>query len=152
MVDIDSLGKITNYNPDTNEIIFKYEYLSIEDLQSLETLIESKTRIKAKFLGKIREGKQRRHQKAWYGTLGVILKYMNILPNSSNMAVFDEEMRKNLFPVKYVIIDGKRLPKVARMADMTSEQLDERIGTLQERYSYLKDANGRPIDFSDLRS
>jgi len=131
------MGKIVKYNGLDNEITIGIEFITPEDIYYIEQLIKEGE--VHKFTHKLARtgGKSYKLQKAYYGSLSLILTSQGIDASSSNMQYFDESIRRELFPAKELVMEDKIIHAPKRMRDMTHEELFDRIIRLQERYDHV---------------
>lgn len=144
MADIDFLGTYERINPELGTVTYKIDFLTPDLLRNIESACEQKSRTRISSKVRFREMKTYGDQKAWYGSLKLILRSIDIPVTSENMEIYDEEMRRTIFPSKKIFIGGREIIKPMKMKEQTHEQMQRNIEILQERHSHLG------IDFSRL--
>lgn len=127
-------GRILRYNPNTNNVTIELDPMDPSIQHILEQImIESPDKyIALDFNFNVKENVKDVLRRAWYGSLGSILKHNQIYPNSENMMELDNSLRESIFPV---YIDENNVPHPKRMRQMSNEELETALKTLQERYS-----------------
>jgi len=144
---IDFSASLKGFNPENQELILTVNFITPEILGNLEQLYEDNDLIRVSLKGKVRKTKQYFQQKAWYGSLALILKRLKVELSKETLGILDDDLRGSIFPVKYTEYgQDNNVPYVPRMRDLSFEEMRDCIIKLHERYEYLE------IDFSSLAS
>jgi len=143
---MDMLIKPKRIDYETQEITLELQFLEPDTLLSLEELIRNnqicKASIKAYNKTKVSD-----NQRAFYYVyLSEVLKKNDIIPTSETMAIMDDEIRKDMFPIYEVEFGGKTVTRIKRMREMSDREMARVLYFLTERYLHLN------IDTSLLRS
>jgi hypothetical protein len=123
-------GKLLNYNNNNNILSIKLDVLDPDLQENLEYILENYDKyLKMTINYNIKDSIKDQLRKKWYASIKTILMYNDIVPNSENMKEYDVELRESIFPVK-----DSELLQPKRMRDMTTEELQNSINILIQRY------------------
>lgn len=152
MSEFSALGRFVNFDVDTRSLVLSMVFLDQDTQRNIEQAVMEGKQTKIVFKLKFNQTQKGRYQRIWYGSLEKIMKsdQYRMAPIAENLDDLDDYLRESIFPVRKRMIGGVEVPKVARMKDLSDEELQRCMTVLHERYSYLT-LNSKPIDFSDLK-
>lgn len=153
MSEFSVLARFIDFDVDTRNLTLALDFLDQDTQRNIEQAVTDGKQTKVIFKLKFNQTRKQKHQHIWYGSLALILRSdsYKTAPIAENLEDLDDYLRESIFPVRKRIIGGKEIPKVARIKDLSDEEMEKCIATLHNRYDYLT-VNGKPIDFSYLKT
>lgn len=139
------VGNITSYDPQTQVISFKLAFVNTTIEKEIEALLHKSGLHKFSF-SSVKDSGTYGQQKRLFGTLGAILdKLLKRKHTAKEMSIFYMAVVKQFFPIKtYRLGDETLHAPVVSLHDLSREERDELVETIQDFYSYLG------IDFAGL--
>lgn len=137
MTDERFLGHIIKYDPITQVLIIKCDFIDVEKQKSLEQLQQNKDLFSFHFKKPYRKEKTYPQLKKYYKLLSIILSKLEIYPDSDIIKAFDEEIKKSALSCKELIIYDKGIPLVPSKANMSTEEMAYLIQYLLDTYGEL---------------
>lgn len=132
----DLIGRNLKINPNSWTVSIDLEFLDPDILSMLEETEKNQgTTIKFSLSTIDKKSSTYEQQRYWYWAISEILKEKKLPTSPANIRTYDEKMRRSIFPVKWVDLGEPRLePDVARMKDLSVDQLSECITKLKDRH------------------
>ncbi len=142
---VDTLSKIVSFDPHTNTLIQKLDFIDADLLKEIEALITHSYPIKVSFKPiKPFRSKTYRQQCQFWVDFGKVLKKQGIEKTKEVTDALYDHIRKTVFPCRRIIIgyDLENNPKfdyyVPNMKDLSIEEMAKVIERFREKYEYLK--------------
>lgn len=130
-------GKIVSFDMENSLISIRVDFITPEMQKELEdALVQDKMR-KFKHSSVNTTSISYEQQKLFYYYITQILLKTDIEPTADNKLLLDEEIRKELFPVKYIDYGDRVVPRPKRMKEMNHREMARVLNRLLERYQYL---------------
>ena len=129
------LGHIIDYDPKSDVIMIKVDFLEPDKQQIIEDLYANKNEFSFWFKKPFRKLKTYPQLKKYFRLLKEILLKANIEPLSESIKTLDVEMKKSCLPCERIIIGDKEIPIVPSKANLTVEQMASLIKEVMERYN-----------------
>lgn len=130
------LGHILNYDPVTNIVTLKADFLDPEKQEIIEQLCQSKDEFAFSFKKPFKKSKMYWQLKKYFLMIKHILIGFKVTPNSEVVKALDMEHKKRCFPVQMMDVGGQVIPIVKSKADMSFDEMqyltDELIETYRE--------------------
>lgn len=128
------LGRIIDYDPKSDVIIIKADFLEPENQRIIEDLYQNKTEFSFWFKKPFRRLKTYPQLKKYFRLLKEILLKSKIEVTSENTNTLDIEMKKSCLPCKKLVISDKEIPVVPSKADLSVDTMANLIREVMERY------------------
>lgn len=145
MSKVDILGKAVSFNPETNSLYFKLDFVDAELLKEIETLLQHSYPIKISFKPiKPFRSKTYKQQCQFWVDFGKVLKAQEIVKTEEVTETLYRHIRETIFPCRQIIIGyGENNDPiydyyVPNMKDLSMEEMKNVIVTFREKYSYLQ--------------
>jgi hypothetical protein len=128
------LGHIIDYDPKTDVLMIKVDFLSYDKQQIIEDMFQNKTVFSFWFKKPFRRMKTYLQLKKYFQLLKQILINNEIDPVSDNIRTFDIEMKKSILPCKQMELNGNIIPVIPSKADLDIDTMKFLIQEVMERY------------------
>jgi hypothetical protein len=129
------LGRVIDFDPKTDVIILKADFLAPDKQQIIEDLYKSKDEFSFLFKKPFRRLKTYAQLKKYFRLLKEILIKSKIEPEAQYVKTLDIEMKKSCLVCKRITIGDKEIFIVPSKADLTVEQMSDLIKQVMERYN-----------------
>ena len=142
MEEIKLLGNITNFDPVTNEVTLKLDFLNITKQEVIEQILEQKLPIAFRFTKPGRRMKTHAQLKRYFWMLKLILQVKKVFPSAKALKTLDEYVKKSLIECEHLEFqEGEeliRIPILPSKADMSIDELNSLMQAIEDHYTYLK--------------
>jgi hypothetical protein len=128
------LGRIIDYDPKTDVIILKADFLEPDKQTIIEELYKNKTEFSFWFRKPFRKAKTYSQLKKYFRLLKEILIKAEIHPDSEVVKSLDVEMKKSCLPCKKLHIGEKEIAIVPSKADLDVDAMSYLIQEVIARY------------------
>lgn len=137
------LGKIVDYNPETDVISIKLDFVSPEKQEAIEDIVKNEKSFTFWFTKPFRRMKTYPQLRRYFWCIKRILIALDIFPSAEKVKTMDNHFKRTICDCDYVEfteegedgnIEIRKIPIVPSKADMTVEQLSYLIGEIQDRY------------------
>ena len=141
---LEVLGQVQSYNSDTNQLIFKLDFVDLNTIEQIEELVQWSKPVKFSFkMMKSFKSRTYQQQKKFWVDVSKIMKALKIENTKENGSQLYWFIRCNIFPVKEAMVgydehdNPVHKPYPPEMKELTLEEMAGVIGNLHEHYSYL---------------
>jgi hypothetical protein len=128
------MGTIENIDINKSVLTIKMDFITPEVMENLLKYTSEKKLFKFSFAGAYPDKHTYEQQKCWYGSISEILKNKTIFPSPENIKLYDESMRRSIFPARKGMLDGQEIVYVPQMKDLSEEEMNECINILHSRH------------------
>ena len=128
------LGHIIDYDPKTDIIIIKADFLELDKQKIIEDMFQNRTVFSFWFKKPFRKLKTYPQLKKYFQLLKFILIKNKINPDSDTIKTFDIEMKKSILPCKQLEINGNIIPIVPSKAELDIDTMKFLIQEIIDRY------------------
>lgn len=142
---VNIIGNLYSYDPEKQTVTFRLAFINSSIEEEIMNLMQKSSLHKFSF-SSVKESGTYGQQKRLFGTLGAILdKLLKRKHTAKEMSIFYMAIVKQFFPVRtYLLGDDLIRAPVVSLADLSKEERDDLVETIQEFYAYLN------IDFAEL--
>lgn len=137
MTDERFLGHIIKYDPITQVLIIKCDFIDVEKQKSLEQLQQNKDLFSFHFKKPYRESKTAKQLRTYFMLLNQILIKLDIIPDRDTVSALDKYIMESLWPCKILHLYDKQVPCPASKSDLTKEEFIYLIEIILETYTDL---------------
>ena len=135
MQDIDRiLGHIIDYDPKTDVIMIKADFLEPDKQIIIEELYKNKSEFSFWFRKPFRKTKTYPQLRKYFRLLKEILVKAEIHPDANSIKTLDIEMKKSCLPCKKLQIGEQEIPIVPSKAELSIEDMSHLIQEVIARY------------------
>lgn len=131
------LGKIINFDPYSQVLTIKCDFLDLEKQKVLENLCNDMKLFSFCFNKPYRRNKTYPQLKKYYRLLTLVLKAFEIFPDADTISAFDTEIKKQALSCKTMVIRDSELPLIPSKADMSVEELSFLIQYVVNHYGEI---------------
>lgn len=131
------LGRILRYDPQSNILSIKVDFLTPEKQAVIEQIATDNKPFSFSFRKPYRKQKTYEQLKKYYKTLSNILIKLDIASNSENVKAFDESIKRRAFDCQTLHIMDKEIPLLPSKAEMSVEEMMYLIQYVDENYGAL---------------
>ena len=131
------LGKILNFDDQTNIITIRADFLDPDKKQHLYELYQSGKTFSFWFKKKYKESKTKKQINTYFMLLTQILTKKDIYPTKEAVSALDKYIMESLWPCKTLHIYDQELPIPPSKADLDIEEFAQLIQIILDTYSEL---------------
>lgn len=128
------LGRILDYDPKTDVIIFKADFLDPDNQAIIEDIFVNKRTFTFLFRKPFRRMKTYAQLKKYFQLLKQIFIKNDIVPEAEAVKSLDIEIKKSCLPCKKIIIQEKEILLVPSKADLDVDQMSFLLQEVMDRY------------------
>lgn len=141
---VETLAKVIFFDPKTNIISHKLDFVDDKLLKEIENLLQYSypTKVSFKTVKPFRSKTYKQQCQFWVD-FGKVLKAQNIDKTAEVCEVLYDHIKRTIFPCRKILIgyDDNNTPKfdyyVPEMKDLSIEQMAKVIESFREKYNYL---------------
>jgi DNA-binding GntR family transcriptional regulator len=128
------LGHIIDYDPKTDVIMIKADFLEPDKQVLIEELFKNKSEFSFWFKKPFRKAKTYSQLRKYFRLLKEILIKSEIHPDAECIRTLDIEMKKSCLPCKKITIGDNERPIVPSKADLSVDDMSHLIQEVISRY------------------
>ena len=131
------LGRILRYDPETNVLSIKVDFVTPEKQAVLEQIMKDNKSFSFSFRKPFRKQKTYEQLKKYFKMLSNILIKLDIASDAENVKAFDESVKRRAFDCQTLHIMDQEIPLLPSKAEMSVEEMMYLIQYVDENYGAL---------------
>ena len=131
------LGRILRYDPISNVLTIKVDFLTPEKQAVIESIISDNKSFSFSFRKPFRKQKTYEQLKKYYRLIALILQKLEIASDSENVKALDESIKRRAFDCQTLHIMDQEIPLLPSKAEMNAEEMSYLIQYVLENYGEL---------------
>ena len=131
------LGRILRYDPTSNVLTIKVDFLTPEKQAVIESIISDNKSFSFSFRKPFRKQKTYEQLKKYYRLIALILQKLEIASDSENVKALDESIKRRAFDCQTLHIMDQEIPLLPSKAEMNVEEMSYLIQYVLENYGEL---------------
>lgn len=131
------LGHILSFNPETNILSIKVDFLDPEKQEIIEKIAIEKSVFSFWFTRPFTKSKTYKQLRYYFRLLKKIVVGFGVQPTAEVIKALDIEHKKRCFPAQNIDLGNQIIPVVKSKADMSLEEMIYLITELKETYAEL---------------